>query len=65
MFDMIFMADFVIYKNKKIKVMKFKDIDIYKMPEWWQSLTVEVMAQCEKMLGSRHMFEFLKLVGSL
>lgn len=30
--------------------MKFKDIDIYEMPEWMQSITVIVMNQCGEML---------------
>jgi hypothetical protein len=30
--------------------MKFKDIDIYEMPEWLQNVTTAVMNQCGEML---------------
>lgn len=30
--------------------MKFKDIDIYEMPDWMQSITVIIMNQCGEML---------------
>lgn len=30
--------------------MKFEDIEIYEMPNWWQNVTVAVTEQCGKML---------------
>lgn len=41
--------------------MKFKNIDIYEMPEWLQNVTTVVMEQCGEMLESNPQYnEFVE-----